>query len=227
MPLGRPATVAALGTAQTLAWASSYYLPAMLAAPMARDVGVAMPTVFAAFSVSLIVSALLGPYAGRAIDTWGGRPVLVATNLVFALGQSLIVWIAAGFVAELFIPLIIAGNNAIWQSKVPTDVQGRVFAAQSLVSDLPGPPGYLIAGPLADRLMEPAMQPGGALAGIFGPLVGVGPGCGIAATFIFTGVVGTAVSLGSYLLRGVRNVETELPDMHNPPEVELAVSGNL
>ena len=88
MPLGRPATVAALGTAQTLAWASSYYLPAMLAAPMARDVGVAMPTVFAAFSVSLIVSALLGPYAGRAIDTWGGRPVLVATNLVFALGLA-------------------------------------------------------------------------------------------------------------------------------------------
>ncbi|HSB23830.1 MAG TPA: MFS transporter, partial [Burkholderiaceae bacterium] len=88
MPLGRPATVAALGTAQTLAWASSYYLPAMLAAPMARDVGVAMPTVFAAFSVSLIVSALLGPYAGRAIDRWGGRPVLVATNLVFALGLA-------------------------------------------------------------------------------------------------------------------------------------------
>jgi MFS family permease len=88
MPLGRPATVAALGTAQTLAWASSYYLPAMLAAPMARDVGVAMPTVFAAFSASLIVSALLGPYAGRAIDTWGGRPVLVATNLVFALGLA-------------------------------------------------------------------------------------------------------------------------------------------
>ena len=56
-------TVARLGTAQTLAWASSYYLPAMLAAPMARDLGVATPTVFAAFSVALIVSALLGPFA--------------------------------------------------------------------------------------------------------------------------------------------------------------------
>lgn len=78
--------VAALGTAQTLAWASSYYLPAMLAAPMARDLGVSTPTVFAAFSVALVVSALLGPYAGRAIDHWGGRPVLASTNLVFALG---------------------------------------------------------------------------------------------------------------------------------------------
>ena len=77
-------TVARLGTAQTLAWASSYYLPAMLAAPMARDLGVATPTVFAAFSVALIVSALLGPLAGRTIDRHGGRPVLVGTNLLFS-----------------------------------------------------------------------------------------------------------------------------------------------
>ena len=79
-------TVAALGTAQTLAWASSYYLPAMLAAPMAKDIGVATPTVFAAFSLALVVSAMLGPYAGRSIDHWGGRPVLAGSNLIFALG---------------------------------------------------------------------------------------------------------------------------------------------
>ena len=78
--------MAKLGTAQTLAWASSYYLPAMIAVPMARDLGIATPTVFAAFSASLIVSALLGPYAGQAIDTWGGRPVLAGTSLVFAAG---------------------------------------------------------------------------------------------------------------------------------------------
>lgn len=82
--------IAALGTAQALAWASSYYLPAMLAVPMARDLGVSSPTVFAAFSLALIVSALLGPYAGRAIDRWGARPVLSATNLVFALGLALL-----------------------------------------------------------------------------------------------------------------------------------------
>lgn len=79
-------TVAALGTAQTLAWASTYYLPAMLAAPMARDLGVGTPSVFAAFSVALGVSALVGPWAGRAIDRHGGRPVLMGTSLLFALG---------------------------------------------------------------------------------------------------------------------------------------------
>ena len=58
------APVLALGSAQTLAWGSSYYLPAVLATPIARDLGVAPATVFAAFSVALLVSAALGPHAG-------------------------------------------------------------------------------------------------------------------------------------------------------------------
>ncbi|HYD77117.1 MFS transporter [Ramlibacter sp.] len=86
----RAGTVAALGSAQTLAWASTYYLPAILAAPMARDLGLSVPTVFAAFSLALVGSALIGPYAGRTIDRWGGRPVLMATSLVFALGLALL-----------------------------------------------------------------------------------------------------------------------------------------
>ena len=86
----RSAVVVALGITQTLAWASSYYLPAMLAAPMAKDLGIETPTVFAAFSFALVISAFLGPYAGRAIDRWGGRPVLMATNLVFAAGLMLL-----------------------------------------------------------------------------------------------------------------------------------------
>ncbi len=80
--------MAALGTAQTLAWASSYYLPAMLAAPMARELGVSTPTVFAAFSAALVVSALLGPHAGKTIDRLGGRPVLMGTSVIFALGLT-------------------------------------------------------------------------------------------------------------------------------------------
>lgn len=80
--------VAALGSAQTLAWASSYYLPAMLAGPMASDLRLPVTTVFAAFSLALLVAAAVGPLAGRAIDRWGGRPVLIATNLVFAGGLA-------------------------------------------------------------------------------------------------------------------------------------------
>lgn len=72
--------------AQTLAWASSYYLPAMLAAPMARTLGVETTTVYAAFSLAMLLAAVVGPAAGRAIDRFGGRPVLIASNLVFAAG---------------------------------------------------------------------------------------------------------------------------------------------
>jgi predicted MFS family arabinose efflux permease len=81
-------TVLGLGTAQTLAWGSTYYLPAILAAPIAADLGVTVPTVYAAFSVALLVAALVGPQAGAAIDRLGGRPVLLATSLVFALGLA-------------------------------------------------------------------------------------------------------------------------------------------
>lgn len=84
----RSITVASLGVAQTLAWASSYYLPAMLATSMARDLGVSTPTVFLGFSLALVVSALLGPLAGKLIDRHGGRPVLAANSLVFAAGLA-------------------------------------------------------------------------------------------------------------------------------------------
>jgi len=100
-------TVATLGTAQTLAWASSYYLPAMLAAPIARDLGISSPTIFAAFSLALIVSALVGPWSGHLIDRHGGRPVLMGTNLVFAAGL-----VALGFAqgtVTLFLAWVILG----------------------------------------------------------------------------------------------------------------------
>ncbi|HKX08415.1 MAG TPA: MFS transporter, partial [Stellaceae bacterium] len=78
--------VAALGTAQTLAWASSYYLPAILADPMAADIGVSRAVVFGAFSASLVIAAVAGPAVGRAIDRRGGRGVLVLSNAVLAAG---------------------------------------------------------------------------------------------------------------------------------------------
>lgn len=79
-----------LGTAQTLAWASSYYLLAILADPIASDIGASTTLVFAAFSGALLISALIGPRAGRTIDRIGGRLVLVSSNLFFALGLGLL-----------------------------------------------------------------------------------------------------------------------------------------
>ncbi|MBI5262235.1 MAG: MFS transporter [Bradyrhizobium sp.] len=82
--------ILALGTTQTLAWASSYYLPAILADPMARDLGVSPNWIFGAFSASLVISALLGPRIGRQIDLVGGRQVLSISNLTIAAGLVLL-----------------------------------------------------------------------------------------------------------------------------------------
>jgi len=87
---GNTRLVLRLGTAQTLAWASSYYLPAILARPMAEGTGLPVGTVWMAFSMALLLSALIGPFAGRAIDRFGGRPVLAATSLVFASGLGML-----------------------------------------------------------------------------------------------------------------------------------------
>lgn len=82
------AVVARLGTTQTLAWASSYYLPAVLAAPLAADIGIPITHIFGAFSLALVLSALVGPRAGRALDEWGGRTVLATTSVLFAVGLT-------------------------------------------------------------------------------------------------------------------------------------------
>jgi predicted MFS family arabinose efflux permease len=89
MALTKPISVViALGSAQTLAWGSTYYLPAILAAPMARELGVSTGVVFGAFSAALVVAAVLGPLAGRRIDRFGGRDVLAVSSLVFAAGLA-------------------------------------------------------------------------------------------------------------------------------------------
>lgn len=103
----RGLVVAALGSAQTIGWASSYYLPAVLAVPMARDLGLAPVWVFGAFSMALGVSALVGPWAGARIDRMGGRGVLVLSNLVFSLGLATLA--AAPSAAMLFAGWAIIG----------------------------------------------------------------------------------------------------------------------
>ena len=85
---GQYGVVARIGTTQTLAWASTYYLPALLAAPLASDLGLPITHVFGAFTLALVVSALVGPRAGRALDDWGGRNVLSATSVLFAAGLA-------------------------------------------------------------------------------------------------------------------------------------------
>jgi MFS family permease len=89
-PRSRRFVVVALGTAQTLAWASSYYLPAILADPIGASIGVPRSWVFGAFSAALLIAAFAGPAVGRIIDRHGGRGVLVLSNIVLAAGLAVL-----------------------------------------------------------------------------------------------------------------------------------------
>lgn len=90
----------ALGSAQLLAWASSYYLLATLGRPMAASFGITPTWVYAAFSVALLIAAALGPQVGRYIDRHGGRRVLMGSNLAFAFA---LLWLAVAPSAPLLL----------------------------------------------------------------------------------------------------------------------------
>ena len=83
----RLAVISALGVVQILAWGSSYYLPAVLAAPIAADTGWPLPWIVGALSVGLLTAGAVAPYVGRAIGETGGRPVLAAAAILLAAGQ--------------------------------------------------------------------------------------------------------------------------------------------
>jgi predicted MFS family arabinose efflux permease len=80
--------IAVLGTTQTLAWASTYYLPAILADRISDELGIPSSWFFATFSGSLVVAAVVGPHVGRTVDAIGGREVLAASNVIIAIGLA-------------------------------------------------------------------------------------------------------------------------------------------
>ncbi len=124
-PTRKTVTVAALGTTQTLAWASSYYLPAILAEPIAAALQVPKSLFFGFFSASLLLQAALGPAIGRAIDRNGGRGVLMLSNLVLAAG---LVWLglAGG-------PIALAGAWAVLGLGMALGLYDPAFAALTAI----------------------------------------------------------------------------------------------
>lgn len=174
------------------------------------------------------IAGVGGLIGGLLLSTWGGpkRRVhgvllgMFASSLLgqvlMGVGQTVPIWLIAAFFLAFFIPVLNGSNQAIWQAKVPPDIQGRVFSVRRLIAQVTAPVAMLIAGPLADVVFEPAMLPDGVLAPIFGGLVGTGPGAGMALIFVITGIGGMIVGLGGYLFPVIRNAEDILPD-HDAP----------
>jgi MFS family permease len=173
--------------------------------------------------------AVGGVIGGLAMSAWGGpkrrvHGVLAGWAIssllgvvLMGLGRNLPVWAVASFFGTFFIPIINGSNQAIWQSKVAPDVQGRVFSIRRLIAWFVNPAAMLIAGPLADFVFEPALKPGGSLSSTFGWLVGTRPGSGMSLIFIITGSLAMLVGILSYTVPVVRNAESLLPDHDAAP----------
>ena len=178
------------------------------------------------FSLGLVQTAgAVGGILGAVImSAWGGfkrrsNGVLlgwiwfgVFEGVLIGLGRTVPVWMFALFASALAGPLTNGSNQAIWQSKVAPDVQGRVFSARRLIAWFTNPITPIIAGLLADRALEPAMRADTGLSRLFGPLVGTGPGAGMALVWCVTGVCIVVVGLAGYSFKAVRDAETILPD---------------
>ena len=171
------------------------------------------------------IGAMGGVAGGLLMSVWGGtrrkvHGVLAGWaisglfgGVIFGAGRSLPVWSIPGEIGSTLMgPWINGSNQAIWQTKVPPDIQGKVFSIRRLIAWFSMPLATLVAGPLADYALEPAMRADGALVPMFGPLFGVGPGSGMAIAIVFCGLGMIFVGTGGYLFPVVRNAEQLLPD---------------
>ena len=160
---------------------------------------------------SLVMTAWGGPR--RRIYGVLGFEMFSAVSFVL-MGWRPSAWLIAlgAFTAHFAIAIIFASNQALWQSKVAPEVQGRVFATQQTVAQAAMPLAFLIAGPLADYVFNPWLMPGGILTGSAGPFIGIGPGRGIALLFMVMGLIKFGVALAGFLNPPIRQVEDELPD---------------
>jgi MFS transporter, DHA3 family, macrolide efflux protein len=181
------------------------------------------------FATSKVLASVLaasgsGLLAGSVVMTVTGGPKprihgVLAFGFLFSVGLAVIglrpsaPLVAAGLFVVMFgAPIINGSSQAIWQTKVPPDLQGRVFAVRRLIAQFTAPVGFLSAGPLADYAFKPLLVPGGRLADSAGRLLGVGPGRGIGLLYLTLAVLPLLASLWGYSQPRLRRVEEELPD---------------
>ena len=185
------------------------------------------------FGSAQSAGAIAGLVGGVLMSIWGGFKRRVHGVLfgwiisgigiaIIGLAGGLPIWITGLAISSIVIPLVNGSNQAIWQSKVAPDLQGRVFASRRLIAWITNPISPIIAGTLADFVLEPAARAGTGLPAAFSWLVGTGPGSGMGLLIVFCGLVGVLVGVMGYFVPAIYNAETILPDHDALPKAESA-----
>jgi hypothetical protein len=169
--------------------------------------------------------AIGGLVGSSLLTAWGGTKKKIHGVLVgwiisgilgmclMGIGRSLPFWIAANFFIMFVMPLINGSNQAIWQAKVAPEVQGRVFSVRRFIAQLTAPISMAVAGPLADKVFEPALKSDVHwLSRIFGSIFGKSAGAGMSLIIFISGMLVAGVGVGAYRSYRVRNVEELIPD---------------
>lgn len=204
---------------------------------------VSIPALILSFASPLSLGTLMslvsfGLVAGSmAMSVWGAPKrrvdAILGFTLVFGLGIVLagirpsLLQVGIGLSLVAFsAPLIAVCAQVLWQTKVPPHLHGRVFALRDMVVRSALPLAFLAAGPLADRVFEPLMARGGALAGSVGRILGVGPGRGVGLMCVVFGTLAAAAAAVAFAFPGIRLVDLEGPDEvragHPPATLETA-----
>ena len=134
------------------------------------------------------------------------------SKTIFGLGTGLFVWAPMQFCSSLNFPVMGSSVNSIWLQKVDPEIQGRVFSIRMMIIKIVSSISYLIAGPLADHVFEPAMRSGELTAKIFGWLFGTEKGSGIALLYVISALAMLLVGLSGYGFQRLRNLESLIPD---------------
>jgi MFS family permease len=198
------------------------FTPLMLSFATPAGLGTVLSTAGAGAVLGGLLLGVTGGPRRRIHGVLGFAFVAGPAIFLVGLSRSLPLIAAGAFLVAAGLPWINGSSQAIWQAKVAPEVQGRVFAFRRILAQATAPVAFLIAGPLADRICEPLMAPGGALAGSVGALIGVGKGRGIALIYLATGVITVLVGLGGLLWRGLHRIEDEVPDAVGEEKAQTA-----
>jgi MFS family permease len=170
---------------------------------------------------AILSFAGIGGITGAVVlSAWGGTKRRVNSMLagfmgagvaktVFGLGQSTNIWLPAQFCSSLNFPLLGSSQRALWMSATSPELQGRVFAANSLVLESVGAIATLIAGPLSDRALEPAMQSETILSSLFSPIFGNGAGAGMALLYVSCAIAMFTVGVIGFKLPQLNQLEND------------------